>query len=121
MYRINPFTYVVEGFLATALAGAPVTCTSNELVRFESRDGQTCGDYVEAYIAQNGGYLVDNSTTSCSYCGTASTDAFLDEKNMDFDNRWRNLGIMWGFCFFNIAVTVGLYWLMRVPKRSKMT
>lgn len=118
MYRVNPFTYVMESLLGTVLAGAPVTCTASELVQFEAPSGMSCGEYVESYIAQKGGYLVDNSTSSCSFCGMANSDAFLEDMNMMFDNRWRNFGFMWAFCMFNIAAAFGLYWLMRVPKRK---
>ena len=118
MYRVNPFTYVIESFLGTALSGAPVSCKASELVQFRAPSGMTCEEYVRPYIADHGGYLVDNSTSSCSFCGTDNTDAFLDDMNMNFDNRWRNFGFMWAFCFFNVAAAVGLYWLMRVPKQK---
>ncbi|CAG8032130.1 unnamed protein product [Penicillium salamii] len=118
MYRVNPFTYVIESFLGTALSGAPVICTAQELVQFTAPKGMTCGEYLQPYIKEKGGYLVDNSTSSCSFCGTANSDAFLEDMNMHFDNRWRDFGFMWAFCIFNIACTVGLYWLMRVPKRK---
>lgn len=120
MYRVNPFTYVIEGFLGTALAGAPVTCKTSELVQFQAPDEMTCGKYAESYIMEKGGYLVDDSTSRCSFCGTSDSDTFLDSMNMLFDNRWRNFGIMWAFCVFNVAAAVGLYWLMRVPKRKRI-
>ncbi|KAB8201683.1 ABC-2 type transporter-domain-containing protein [Aspergillus parasiticus] len=118
MYRVNPFTYVMESFLGTALADAPVTCTASELVHFEAPNGMSCGEYVAPYIVEKGGYLLDNSTSSCSFCGTANSNSFLADMNLSFDNRWRDFGFMWAFCVFNIAAAVGLYWLMRVPKRK---
>ncbi|OJI99476.1 hypothetical protein ASPVEDRAFT_60490 [Aspergillus versicolor CBS 583.65] len=119
MYRVNPFTYVIESFLGTALAGAPVTCTPSELVQYEAPAGMSCGEYMQSYIDAKGGYLVDSSASSCSFCGTASSDAFLQDMNMRFENRWRDFGFMWAFCVFNVVAAVGLYWLMRVPKRVK--
>jgi ATP-binding cassette, subfamily G (WHITE), member 2, PDR len=35
------------------------------------------------------------------------------------DERWRNFGIMWLFIVFNVAGALFLYWLTRVPKKSK--
>lgn len=119
MYRVNPFTYVIESFLGTALAGAPVTCKPSELVQFEAPAGMNCGEYMQSYIDAKGGYLVDSFASSCSFCGTASSDAFLQDMNMRFENRWRDFGFMWAFCVFNVVAAVGLYWLMRVPKRAK--
>ena len=120
MYRVNPFTYVIEGFLGTVLANAPVACKGSELVQFPPPEGMSCGAYLDPYIKDKGGYLVDNDTGSCSYCGTADTTSFLDGMTISFDNRWRNFGFMWAFCVFNVAAAVGLYWLMRVPKRKAL-
>ncbi|KAF4917720.1 ZEB2-regulated ABC transporter 1 [Colletotrichum viniferum] len=72
-YRVNPFTYVVEGFLGTSLANAPVHCAANE---------------------------------------------FVKGINVDFANRWRNFGLMWAYCIFNMAAAALLYWLLRMPKKS---
>ncbi|KAB8224374.1 hypothetical protein BDV33DRAFT_199768 [Aspergillus novoparasiticus] len=41
-YRVNPFTYVMESFLSTALVDVPVTCTASELVHFEAPGGISC-------------------------------------------------------------------------------
>lgn len=118
MYRVNPFTYVVEGFLATSLASAPVTCMATELVEFSAPSDMTCGEYMEPHILDNGGYLIENSTSSCQYCSMADTDAFLAGMNMSFGNRWRDFGFMWAYCIFNIAAAAGLYWLIRVSKNG---
>lgn len=124
MYRVNPFTYVVEGFLGTSLANAPVHCAANEFVTFSAPAGQTCGEYMAGYIAAAGGYLQDSGAgngTDCSYCAMADTNSFLKGINVDFDNRWRNFGLLWVYCIFNIAVAAGIYWLVRMPKtRNKV-
>ncbi|KAF4877777.1 ZEB2-regulated ABC transporter 1 [Colletotrichum siamense] len=118
MYRVNPLTYVVEGFLSVSLADAPVTCSSNELLEFSAPGGSTCGDYMASYIQSNGGYVVDGNATSCQYCGMAGTNDFLSSMNMSIDNRWRDFGFIWAYCVFNIAAAAGLYWLVRVPKND---
>jgi ATP-binding cassette, subfamily G (WHITE), member 2, PDR len=120
MYRVNPLTYVVEGFLATTLADAPVHCLPKELLQFEAPAGQSCGEYVAPHITEHGGYLAgNNDTSSCSYCRMADSNAFLASKNLNFDNRWRNFGLVWAYCVFNIAAAVLFYWLMRVPKQRR--
>ncbi|KAL2844337.1 ABC-2 type transporter-domain-containing protein [Aspergillus pseudoustus] len=126
MYRVNPFTYVIESFLGTALAGAPVTCTPNELVHFDAPGNLSCEAYMAPYISEKGGYLVGNSDNgisnsnsgSCAFCGTVNSDAFLEGMEMRFENRWRDFGFMWAFCVFNVLAAVALYWVFRVPKRK---
>ncbi|KZL63583.1 abc-2 type transporter [Colletotrichum incanum] len=118
MYRVNPFTYIVEGFLSIGLANAPVTCSTTELLTFDAPSGSTCGEYMAEYIQNNGGYLVDNNASECHFCGMADTNAFLLDMNMSFDNRWRDFGLVWAFCVFNIAAAAVLYWVARVPKND---
>lgn len=118
MYRVNPLTYVVEGFLTTTLGNTPVQCIASEMVSFESPDGMTCGEYAGPFAQESGGYLGDsNATGVCDYCGMSESDTFLASMNMSFDNRWRNFGFIWAYCIFNVAATVLIYWLVRVPKR----
>ncbi|KAK2687582.1 hypothetical protein QWA68_013529 [Fusarium oxysporum] len=120
MYRVNPFTYFVEGFLGTAVARASARCASNELLTFKPPNGSTCGDYMQDYISSADGFLVDaGSTTECQFCPISNTDNFLGVVNIFFENRWRDWGILWAFIVFNIVVATFLYWLARVPKNKK--
>lgn len=122
MYRINPFTYVVEGFLGTTLANAPMKCDTTEIVEFNAPNGTTCSNYLADYIKSNGGYLVDadNGSSVCQYCTMDDTNMFLKSINVDFDNRWRDFGFLWAYIIFNCAAAVFFYWLGRVPKSSKV-
>lgn len=119
MYRVNPFTYVIEGFLGTSLANAPMTCDPTEYIEFKAPQGSTCGTYLEQYIATTGGFLDDSDSPDCRYCPVSSTNDFLSSINVSFSNRWRDFGIMWAYCIFNIAAALLLYWLSRVPKTPK--
>lgn len=118
MYRVNPFTYVVDGFLGTTLANAPVSCAANEIVTFASPSGSTCAEYLSAYIDQAGGYLANGSGSGseCEFCPVASTNDFLASINSDFGHRWRNFGFLWVYIVFNIGAALFFYWLARVPK-----
>ncbi|EEU35741.1 uncharacterized protein NECHADRAFT_82194 [Fusarium vanettenii 77-13-4] len=125
MYRVNPLTYVVEGFMGTTLANAPVECATNEIITFEppGNGSTTCAEFLEEYITAKGGYLIGNSGTStqeCNYCPLADTNGFLAGVNVNFDHRWRNFGFLWVYIIFNTAGAVFLYWLVRVPKKSKV-
>ncbi|SPO05125.1 probable ABC1 transport protein [Cephalotrichum gorgonifer] len=120
MYRINPFTYVAESFLGTSLAHAPVHCADNEFLFFRAPEGLSCKEYMAPYISVLGGSLVGGDGSDCQYCTMTDTDSFLESIHVSYDNRWRDFGLMWVFCAFNIAAAVGLYWLIRVPKKSKL-
>ncbi|KAL6246776.1 Multidrug resistance protein [Rhinocladiella similis] len=120
MYRVSPFTYLIDGMLSTAVAHTQVTCAKNEYVHFSPPSGQTCGEYMQDYIDVAGGYLQDTRATgNCSFCAVRDTDAFLSSVASNPHHMWRNFGIMWAFIVFNIFGAVALYWLVRVPKKKK--
>ncbi|KAM5349858.1 hypothetical protein ACJ41O_006363 [Fusarium nematophilum] len=119
MYRVNPFTYIIESFLGTSLGGAPMYCESNEYVPFVAPNGTTCGEYAADFLSQAGGYLADSDTTDCRYCAMSDTNTFLASVNVSMGNRWRDFGFMWVYCIFNIAMAFVFYWLARVPKNKK--
>jgi ABC-type multidrug transport system permease subunit len=119
MYRVSPFTYLIDGMLSTAVAHTKVICADNEYLHFSPPDGQTCSQYMAKYIAATGGYLEDPSATgNCSFCQISTTDAFLKEVSAHPQYMWRNWGILWAFIFFNVAAAIFFYWLFRVPKNS---
>lgn len=116
-YRINPFTYLVEGLLGVGLAKIPVTCSEAELLQFEPAGNTTCGEYMSPFIAAAGGTLLNpDATDTCRYCTLSTSDAVLSSLGVDYDNRWRNWGLMWVFIMFNVVMAIFQYWLMRVPK-----
>lgn len=121
MYRVSPFTYLIDGMLATGLANNKIVCSSIELVKFNPPSDQTCYQYLSTYINTTGGYLVDNSTTTnCEYCSAANTNVYLEQLSSQYSTRWRNFGIMWAFVIFNIFAALGLYWYARVPRKQKV-
>ncbi|KAF4983620.1 hypothetical protein FZEAL_1005 [Fusarium zealandicum] len=119
MYYVSPFTYIIGGMLSTAVANTNVQCAENEFVNFSPPNGQDCGTFMESYIAQAGGYLVDNTATdTCQFCTIADTNVFLAAVNIDYADRWRNFGLLWIYVFFNMGAALCLYWLARMPKKS---
>lgn len=120
MYRVSPFTYIVDGLLAVGLANTDVTCANNEYLKFNPPAGATCAAYMTNYIEETGGYLLNpGAMTDCSYCTVSSTNTFLVGLNSSYDLRWRNFGIIFAFVAFNIAGAIFLYWLARVPKGTR--
>lgn len=121
MYRISPFTYLVDGMLSTGLANNVIVCSSIELVHFNPPSGLTCIQYLQDYINSAGGYVTDDSATSnCSYCSASTTNVYLAGLSSQYSTRWRNFGIMWAFIIFNIFGALFLYWLARVPRKQKV-
>lgn len=107
--------------LATGLANNKIVCSSIELVTFNPPSGQTCGQYMETYIATAGGYLTNNaSTANCEFCTAADTNVYLTQLSSQYSTRWRNFGIMWAFIIFNICGALFFYWLVRVPRKQKV-
>ena len=121
MYRVSPFTYLVDGMLSTGLANNEVQCSSIELTPLQPPPGQTCGQYMKAYILESGGYLTNpNATANCEFCSASSTNIYLAQLSSQYSTRWRNFGIMWAFIIFNVAAALFFYWLARVPRGQKV-
>jgi ATP-binding cassette, subfamily G (WHITE), member 2, PDR len=122
MYRLSPFTYIVSAVLSVGLAGTAVKCSSIELLNLAPPNaGETCESFLGAYVSSAGGQLMNpNATSSCEYCSLATTDQFLDAESIYFSERWRNIGILFAYCAFNIFAAVFLYWLARVPKGNRV-
>jgi ATP-binding cassette subfamily G (WHITE) protein 2 (PDR) len=119
MYRLSPFSYLVDGMLSVAVANTDVVCASNEYLLFKSPAGQTCSQFMAPWIAQFGGYLQDGQSSNCQFCQIGDTNSFLAAVSSSYSHRWRNFGIMWAFIIFNAVAAVGIYWLARVPKKAK--
>ncbi|KAI9054497.1 hypothetical protein LZ554_001655 [Drepanopeziza brunnea f. sp. 'monogermtubi'] len=120
MYRVSPFTYLESGMISTGLANTEVVCSSIEYLHLNPPAGATCQSYLQNYTMMAGGYLQNpDAMTDCSFCPIKNTNVFLEYMSAKYEDRWRNLGIMWLFIVFNCFGAVGLYWLARVPKKSK--
>lgn len=105
MYHVSPYTYVVEGLLGAAIGRKEVSCAPVEVVSVTPPSGLSCQSYLQSYIDANGGYLVDNgSSTQCGVCPYRTTDQFLFKSfNIQYSHRWRNVGIFIGFIAINVS------------------
>ncbi|KAK5134770.1 hypothetical protein LTR08_006145 [Meristemomyces frigidus] len=105
LYQLDPFTRLIAGLVSTELHGLKVVCKPDELNRFTSPPGQTCGEYMAAFFAAGGpGYIVDNSTMSCGYCAYSVGDQFYEPIGISFDHRWRDFGILTAFIGSNLVL-----------------
>ncbi|KAI0016576.1 ABC drug exporter AtrF [Xylariomycetidae sp. FL0641] len=124
MYWLTPFHYLLEAFLATAVHGQPVRCTADEFARFPAPPGQSCQDYVAAYIDQVGGYVQTAADGVCEYCQYKNGDEFGASFSVYYSHIWRNFGIVCGFIAFNYIVVFLATWLRfrgRNPVKAVMS
>ncbi len=124
MYRVSPFTYLINGMLAVGIANTNVECSEIEYSTFNPREGETCAEYLREYIYEpglRGGYVRNpDATSQCQFCSAESTNVYLEQLSSQYSTRWRNFGIMWAFIIFNIGAALLLYWLARVPRKQKV-
>lgn len=105
LYQLDPFTRLIGGMVTTALHEVPVVCRPGELNRFAAPAGQSCGDYMGRFFDNGGaGYLVNNATEACEYCAYKVGDQFYGPLAMNFDHRWRDMGIFLAFVGSNLFI-----------------
>ncbi|KAJ3981928.1 CDR ABC transporter-domain-containing protein [Lentinula detonsa] len=98
MYRVSPFTYLVNAMLSVSLANAPASCSSVKVSVFNPPSGQTCGQYLCDYISFAGGALANpNATSQCEFHSITDTNVFLAQVNSFYSHHWRNFGLMWAY------------------------
>ncbi|KZT66729.1 hypothetical protein DAEQUDRAFT_714433 [Daedalea quercina L-15889] len=120
MYRVSPFTYLIEAMLGQALGHSDIICSSTELVTIEPPSGQTCGQYMSNFIQTSGGYLTnEDATSACQYCAYRTTDAFLGASfNIYYSHHWRDFGIFCVYIAFNIGCIFFFSWMFRFKSGS---
>jgi ABC-type multidrug transport system permease subunit len=115
----DPYHYAIEGLVVNALYGIKVVCSENDLFTLFPPPGQTCGQYLAPYFQTAPGYVENpNDTTSCKVCQyTDGSDFYAQRIGWDYNNRWRDFGIVCAFCVFNVCAFVFFVWLFRKPRR----
>lgn len=115
MYKVSPYTYVIQNLLASFLHGRSVTCTSHELSYLDPPSGQTCGEYLENYLSFAGGYLTNaNDTSNCGYCRYSEADSYLLTIGIKYTYIWRNVGFYCVYIVFNLVAALALYKIFRL-------
>ncbi|EFQ88413.1 hypothetical protein CFE70_005141 [Pyrenophora teres f. teres 0-1] len=121
MYRVSPFTYWVGGMTSTMVGGRKIVCSASEVSVLNPPSGQTCSQYLTAFVNATGGALQNpDATADCRYCSYTNADQFLATVSLYYSERWRNFGIVFAFIFFNAFVAVATYYLFRVANLSQI-
>ncbi|KZT04946.1 pleiotropic drug resistance ABC transporter [Laetiporus sulphureus 93-53] len=120
MYRLSPFTYLIEGMVGQAMGNTPIRCSSTELVNLNPPSGQTCSEYMSTYISNYGGYITNGDATSgCQYCEFSTADAFLETSfNIFYKNHWRDFGLFIAYIGFNVGCIYMLTYMFRIRSGS---
>uniref|UniRef100_A0A0W0F6H9 Putative hba2 n=1 Tax=Moniliophthora roreri TaxID=221103 RepID=A0A0W0F6H9_MONRR len=116
MYRLTPYTYLIEGLLGQAIGKENIYCSSIELATITPPSGQTCGQYMQTWLSTNSGYLVNpNDLSNCQFCSTTTTDEYMAQRfNIFYSHRWRDVGIFVGFIVFNVVSLYALTFWFRI-------
>ncbi|ODV94809.1 hypothetical protein PACTADRAFT_50669 [Pachysolen tannophilus NRRL Y-2460] len=115
MYNVSAFTYVVQALVAPLVHNRTIKCTSDEYNIMDPPDGQTCGDFLATYIDNNGGYIEnEDATSSCEYCPYTYQTQVVEQYNVKWEYRWRNVGILYAYIVFNVFAMLSCYYIMRV-------
>ncbi|KAF8749247.1 ABC transporter [Rhizoctonia solani] len=79
MYRLSPFTYLIEGVYTNGVGRTSTQwMLSSRDSDYKPPSGQSCGAYMNQYISQMGGYLLNsNDSSNCQFCPRSSADAYL--------------------------------------------
>ncbi|KAF5379148.1 hypothetical protein D9615_006042 [Tricholomella constricta] len=120
MYRLSPYTYLIEGLLGQAIGRQDLQCAPVEFVTLNPPSGQTCRQYLDAFMSAAGGYLTNpDASSDCQFCSVRSSDQFLALNfNIFYDHRWRNVGFMLAFVIFNTVCIYLLTYLFRIRTGS---
>ncbi|KAE9401914.1 pleiotropic drug resistance ABC transporter [Gymnopus androsaceus JB14] len=118
LYQLSPYTRTLAAMLSTELHGLVITCQSDEFYTFSPPSGQTCYEWANDFVDVFGGYLNNpNATSACQYCEYRTGDEFYTPLNISFDNRWRDVFIIFAFFVFNVLVTIAASRFLRYAKR----
>ncbi|KAM0786354.1 hypothetical protein ACM66B_001825 [Microbotryomycetes sp. NB124-2] len=107
-YYLDPFRYLLGAFSVFGLWDEPVRCSAEEFARVVPPAGQTCGQYLGAFLSQAPGYIVNPEATDvCEYCPFSLGSQFL--RMLNYPRKvygWRDICItllfvlaMYGFVF----------------------
>ncbi|TDL15090.1 pleiotropic drug resistance ABC transporter [Rickenella mellea] len=120
MYRVSPFTYLIEGMLGQSIGKMEINCAQKEFVSITPPSGRSCADYMQQFIANSGGYLTNpDATSNCEFCPSRTTDEYFGRSfNIRYSHRWRNVGIVLAVTLFNVFALYALTYLFRVRQGS---
>ncbi|KAF2021680.1 ABC-transporter [Aaosphaeria arxii CBS 175.79] len=110
-YYVSPFTWLVSALMSAGVSGVRVRCAPAEINIFQPPQGTTCGEYAGTFAKMTGAAIYNlEASKDCQFCRYEVADAYLATVNMDYGDRWRNVGLLVAYICFNVCVfTLGFY------------
>ncbi|PKI82790.1 hypothetical protein MVES1_003737 [Malassezia vespertilionis] len=126
MFRLSPFTWIVEGQLGNAIHDKPVRCDHDEMNTVIPPAGQTCDQYLQPFslplsAPENPnvtGYYVSNPDNTCGFCSMRQGEDYLRSIEMNSAHRFNDLGYLCAYIVFNLALYFLFFYLFRVHRWS---
>jgi len=120
LYYLDPFHYLMGALLVFADWDRNVQCKESEFALFNPPSGQTCKQYLEAWMdgPGSGNNLINpDATADCRVCQYTRGSDYLATLNLpEYEDGWRNAGICALFACSSYAL---VYALMKL--RTKAT
>ncbi|EKM61431.1 uncharacterized protein PHACADRAFT_248034 [Phanerochaete carnosa HHB-10118-sp] len=118
MYQLDPYTRMLSATLATELHGLIIQCQPDEFSIFSPPSGQTCQQWAGDFVNATGGYLDNpNDSAACRYCQYAVGDQYFEPLHIRYQDRWRDIWILFCYFVFNIFATIVASRLLRYARR----
>ena len=122
MYRLSPFTYLIEGIYVNGVGQTATQCSQVEIQTLNPPAGQSCQNFMGQYISQMGGYLINGDASSeCQFCPRSSADTYLTQLNMSYSHRWRNIGFMFAYILFNTFLVFACTYVFRIRRYNPLS
>ncbi|KAF2125248.1 ABC transporter [Dothidotthia symphoricarpi CBS 119687] len=119
LYWLNPFTYLMGSLLVFADYDWPVHCTDAELARFSPPAGQTCAQYLDAWLSGPGArnnLINPDATTDCRVCQYRVGSDYLYTLNLkEYYYGWRDAAICVIFALSSYAM---VFLLMKLRTKA---
>ena len=95
-------------------SGLVIKCKADEFIQFNPPSGQTCIAWADEFVQGFGGYIDNpNDTSACRYCQYSVGDQFFLPLNIRYDNRWRDVWILFAYSVFNFGATISkCFWVV---------
>ncbi|KAF2813847.1 ABC transporter [Mytilinidion resinicola] len=119
MYYLNPFNFLMGSLLVFTDFSWDIKCKESEFAVFDPPSGQTCAQYLDAWLNGPGSRnnLVNaDATTQCKVCQYRSGSDYLYTVNLlDYYYGWRDAAICVIFAISSYAL---VYLLMKLRTKA---
>ncbi|GAA5926233.1 hypothetical protein JCM3775_000963 [Rhodotorula graminis] len=107
LYYLNPITWLIAGLVTNELHDLEITCLDGEFRTIEPPGGQSCEQWMGAYVGAAGGYLRNpGDSAACQYCQYSVGDQLTDGLDITYSDRGLYLVYFLMYSIFNCLLTI---------------